>query len=312
MTTWPTERITIDKVDQTKPLAEWKPRLADFGRRRHLSYTMDFDSRAHLFEEPGEGWTEEVRRLHLENRERAKAGLVRQFGSDCLDTKIANFVAVGLKPFSVHAYHNEFFEQARRAFVIGAYYPALVSACALGERILNHLILDLREFYKNTPGYKRVYRKDSFDDWQIPIDTLEAWDVLLPKAIAEFRALMVLRHRSIHFNVSTYATLREGALAAIHHMREIIKQQFTAFGNRPWFIEGTKGHVFIKRKWEENPFIKTYYLPTCPFVGPYFAISFAQGLMFADHPDYGDGEWTDEEFAAAFQARSPEQLARVS
>jgi hypothetical protein len=312
MTTRPTERITIDKVDQSKPLAEWKPLLADFGRRRHLSYTMDFDSRAHVFAEPGEGWTEEARRLHLENRERTKAGLVRDFGSDHLDNKIANFVALGVKPFSVLAYHNHFFEQARRAFVIGAYYPVLVSACALGERILNHLILDLRDFYKHTPEYKRVYRKDSFDDWQIPIDTLEAWNVLLPKAVAEFQALMVLRHRSIHFNISTYATLQEDALAAIRHMREIIEEQFTAFGNRPWFIEGARGHVFIKQEWEENPFIKTYYLRTCPFVGPYFAISFDQGMMFHDHPDYGDGDWTDEEFAAAFQARSPEQLAKVS
>lgn len=311
MTTRPTERVTIDKVDHSKPLAEWKPLLADFGRRRHLSYTMDFDTRARVFEEPGDGWTEEVRQLHFENRERTKARLAQEFGSDHLDKKIENFVAIGFKPFSVLAYHNQFFDQARRAFVIGAYYPALVSACALGERILNHLILDLRDFYKHTPEYKRVYRKDSFDDWKIPIDTLETWNVLLPKAVAELRALMMLRHRSIHFSVSTYATLREDALAAIHHMREVVDQQFTAFGNRPWFITGTRGHIFIKREWEEDPFIKTYYLPTCPFVGPYFAISFDQGLIFHDHPDYGDGEWTDEEFAAAFEARIPEQLAKV-
>lgn len=54
-------------------------------------------------------------------------------------------------------------------------YPALVGACALGERILNHLILDLRGAYAHTPEYKRVHRKDSFDDWRVPIDTLAAW-----------------------------------------------------------------------------------------------------------------------------------------
>lgn len=304
-------RVTIDKVDRSTPLAEWKPLLADFGRRRHLSYSLDFDTRAHIFEEPGEGWTEETRRLHYENRERAKAGLALEFGSDRLDIKIKNFVEIGFKPFSVLAYHNAFFEQARRAFVIGAYYPALVGACALGERVLNHLILDLRGFYDKSPEYRRVYRKSSFDNWQIPIDVLEAWNVLLPKAVDEFRALMTLRHRSIHFNVSTYGTLREDALAAICHMREIIDQQFTTFGDRPWFIKGTRGHVFIKREWEENPFIRTYFLPTCPFVGPYFAISFDQGLRFHDHSDYGDGGWSDEEFAGAYEARSPDQLAKV-
>ena len=304
-----TQRITIDMIDTSKPLADWKPLLADFGRRRHLSYTMDFDTRSLVFEESGEAWVEEARCLHLENREQVEAGLAREFGVDHLDKKIANFVDIKSKPFSILAYHNHFFEQTRRSFVIGSYYPALVGACALGERILNHLILDLRDFYKHKPEYKLVYRKQSFDDWDLPIDTLKSWDVLLPKAATEFRALKTLRHRSIHFSVDTYSTLREDALASILHMREIIDQQFTAFGLRPWFIEGTKGQIFIRREWEENPFIKTYYLPTCPFVGPYFSISFDNGLTFHDHPDYGDGNWTDEEFASVFQARSPGQLA---
>lgn len=301
------ERITIDKVDRTKP--DWKSRLADFGRRRHLSYTMDFDTRVFLFEEPGEQWEDEPRRLHLENRERVKAELEREFGSDRLDQKIANFVAIKSKPFSVISYHNQFFDQARRAFVVGAYYPALVAACALGERILNHLMLDLRDFYKSTPEYKLVFRKHSFDNWAVPIDTLEAWNILRPTAVTEFRALMELRHRSVHFNVSTYRTLREDALAAILHLREIIDEQFTAFCARPWFIKGTSGQIFIKREWEDNPFIKKFYLPTCPFVGPNFSISFRQGLRFYDHADYGDGAWTDEEFAAAFETRKPEDLA---
>jgi hypothetical protein len=312
MKTQNSPRITIDKIDRSAPLDQWKSLLADFGRRRHLSYTMDFDTRAHVFEEPGELWTDEVRRLHSENRERTKAGLAREFGSDRLEEKIENFVGIGFKPFSVLAYHNQFFDQARRAFVIGAYYPALVGACALGERILNHLILDLRDFYRNTSEYKRVCRKGSIDDWRVAIDTLSAWNILLPKAAAEFQSLMALRHRSIHFNSSTYSTLREDALRAIHHMREIIDQQFTAFGDRPWFIKGTKGQIFIKREWESNPFVGKYYLPTCPFVGPHFTISFEGGLRFHDHLDYGDGSWSDEEFAAAFEARLPEQLAEAT
>lgn len=86
-----------------------------------------------------------------------------------------------------------------------------------------------------------------------------------------------LRHRSFHFNFSTYSSQREDALEAIQYVQTIIDQQFTSFGDRPWFISGTKGHVFIKREWEEVPFIKIYYLPTCPFVGPYFAIFLNRG-----------------------------------
>jgi hypothetical protein len=302
-------RFTIDQVDFREPIEAWKPRLADRGRRRHLSYTLDFDTRAHAFDEPGPGWSEDSVRLHLEARQQVRDGLAMQFGGDRLETKVADFIALKSKPFSVLAYHNHFFEQVRAAFVLGAYYPALVGACALGERILNHLVLDLRSFYASTPAFKKVHRKASFDDWRVAIEALESWGVLLPAAVTEFRALMRLRHRSIHFNVSTYATLRDDALAAILHLREIIDQQFTTFGNRPWFIKGTAGLLFIQQSWESDPFIRTYFLPTCPFVGPYVAISFANGLTFHDHPDYGDGAWTDEEFGAAYTARTPEQLA---
>ncbi len=303
---------TIDKIDQSRPPSEWKRLIADRGRRRHLSQTLDFDTRVFVLEEPGVGWEDEPRRLHFENRERTREGLAREFGNDALEEKIKNFVDMKSKPFSVLAYHNAFFDQVRRAFVVGAYYPALVGACALGERVLNHLVLDLREFYCHTPDYKKVSRKASFDDWRTPIEVLEAWGVLLPPAAEEFRRLMPLRHRSIHFNVSTYATLRDDALAAILHMREIIDQQFTSFGPRPWFIEGTRGFIFIKRDWEENPFVKTYYLPMCPFVGPYFAYSSHGKLSCHDFSDYGEGAWSDEEFASVFEARLPEQLIKVS
>ena len=305
----PETRFTINQIEPGQPISLWKPRLADWRRRRHLSYSLDFDTRVHSLEEPGDGWGEEAIRLHNENRNRTRAALAAQFGARDIDRKVADFVAIKTKPFSVLAYHNAFFEQARNAFVAGAYYPALVGACALGERILNHLILDLRSFYSSKPEYRRVAKKESFDNWQIPIRTLEDWGVLMPAAALEFRALMPLRHRSIHFNPGTYTTLREDALAAILHMREIIDQQFTSFGDRPWFIKGTRGLIFIKQEWESNPFVATYYLPTSPFVGPYLSISFAQGLQFHDHSDYGDGAWTDEEFAAVYEARKPEQLA---
>jgi hypothetical protein len=175
-------RITIDTIDQTEPHDSWKPRLADRESRRHLVNNIDFDNRVFLLEELDLDWSEADQRIRLESRERLLAKLAGEFGADLFDMKIENFKSLGKKPFSILARHNQFFDQARRAFIIGSYYPALVAACALGERILNHLILDLRNFYKNTPEYKDVYRKDSFDNWKIPIDTLSAWGVLQPKA----------------------------------------------------------------------------------------------------------------------------------
>jgi hypothetical protein len=54
--------------------------------------------------------------------------------------------------------------------------------------ILNHLLLDLREEFRGTPEYKQIHRKDSFDNWDLAIDTLEAWSVLLPDAAKGFRS----------------------------------------------------------------------------------------------------------------------------
>jgi hypothetical protein len=303
-------RFTIDQVDPSEPMEAWKPRLADYGKRRHLSYCLDFDTRAHLLkEEPGPLWTPETVELHRQNQQHIRDSLAREFGEDHIEAKITNFIDVGSKPFSIIAYHNGLNDQVRRAFIVGSYYPALVGACALGERTLNHLVLDLREHYRHTPEYKKIYRKDSLDDWRVAIDTLEAWGVLLPKAVDEFRALAALRNRSIHFNPSTYQNLRADALAAVLHIGAIIGEQFSSWGQQPWFIMGTLGHIFIKREWEAHPFIRTFYLRNCPLVGPHFSISFEGGLTYFDHNDYGGGEWSDEEFTHAFNNRDLNQLA---
>ncbi len=303
-------RTTISDLPDGLSLAEIKNRIPDAARRRHLSWGMDFDSRALMLGMKIEDdWEPQVQELHRANISRAREGLAAEFGSIAIESKIENFLAIGTKPMSVLAYHNQFFDQVRRAFVMGDYYPALVGACALGERILNHLILDMRVSFSNTAEYKRVSRKYSFNDWDVPIDTLVAWDILLPTAESEFRSLKTLRHRSIHFNISTYSTLREDALAAILHMRTIIEQQFGSFAVRPWFIPGTKGHVFIKKEYESHPFVLAYFIPRCPFVGPLFGMAHSdEGWQFFDVPDYGNGDWSDEEFAREYNERDPAQV----
>ena len=80
-----TPRFTIDQVDFRQAIQEWRPRLADRGRRRHLSYTFDFDTRAVLLEqELAQGWSDEVARLHVESREKIVRGLAGQFGERIL------------------------------------------------------------------------------------------------------------------------------------------------------------------------------------------------------------------------------------
>jgi hypothetical protein len=268
---------------------------------------MDFRA-SHLALKIQEDWDAEVKKMHRQNKENIRRRLILEFGEAAAEEKIKNFLELGNAPFSIIAFHNRFLRQIRTAFVMGSYYPALTSACALGERVLNHLLLSLRDFFKSTPEYKRVYRKSSFDDWSLAINTLEAWGVLLPSAIADYRRLLNIRNRTIHFDPATDQDDRGLALSAVQLLSNIISAQFIAFGIRPWFIEGTPGVSFIKKAAEVEPFVRTVYLPNCVLVGPnhrlepQFTPAGTNWIVNDDH-DYPNQEISDEQFAQVFNAR---------
>jgi hypothetical protein len=293
------------------------PRLMNDRRtpalRRHAVPTfLDFDYRANLLMSPiGENWDEGVKETHRQSRTQVVEGLGKQFGGVDLERKVDDFSAIGSLPSSIVAHHNMLVRQVRDAFVAGQYYPALTGACALGERILNHLILDLRDNFRATPEFKYTYGKSSFDDWSHAIKTLEAWRVLEPESAVALRELEQLRHRSLHFNPDTVVKVREHALAAIRNLMKVIEYQFGAFGCRPWFIEGTLGMCFIKKDWEAHPFISKYYLPLCPKVGHLFTWMHTDtGWAACDFEHYeNDREVTDEEFKELFNNRDLSKCA---
>ena len=282
----------------------------DAGRRRYHSWGMDFDTRAMALNPHIEDHSDDsAKEAAIKSAAQVRQSLINEFGERGIGAKTDRFAAIGTKPFSTLSYHNAFFHQIRQSYVLGAYYPALVSSCALGERILNHLVLDLRAYFVETPEYKNVANAGSFSNWRIVIDTLEAWNVLLPDVVTEFRALSRIRHRSVHFNIRTYKTVEDEALKAVLHMRTIIERQFGSLWGAPWFIEGTIGGVFIRKEFESDPFVKTYFLPNCPFVGPLFGAGFTEhGWEFYDRRNYGTGSLTDEEFAQAYNERNPEEV----
>ena len=144
----------------------------------------------------------------------------------------------------------------RESFIVGAYYSSLTGACALGERVLNQLIIHLRDFFKKTPEYKKVYRKDSFDNWDLAIETLESWGVLLDDVTQLFRNLKETRNKAIHFIPETDDNDRKLALFANSQLSDIIQKQFAAIGPKPWFIRGVKGATFICKDFENKPFVE--------------------------------------------------------
>lgn len=266
--------------------------------KRYRILGWDFDSRAAtLRQEIRDEWEVQVKEQHRRNKQQTEEGLILQFGALNAKGKIQNFIDLDNKPFSVIAFHNQFFEQIRAAFVMGAYYPALTGACALGERILNHLMLTLREEYRGTPEYKAIYRKSSFDDWSLAISTLESWGVMLPQAVKDFRRLMDKRHKAIHFRPETDLNPRQLALEAINCLQRIVGEQFSGFGPQPWFITGIPGEIYIKKEWESHPFIQKIYLPNAALVGYLNHIESLMPLVVInDKFPYEDREITDDEF----------------
>lgn len=278
--------------------------VRDRGRRRYHPFAYDFDSTPMSLDDPGEHWEEKVKALHIENRNKAIERLKAEYGERRHAQVIQDTKDLGSKAFSIVSYHNLMHEHARRAFVSGLYFPALVAACALGERVLNHLILDLRDYYKSSPHYRRIYRSESFDDWRLAVRVLGDWGVLRPEVGPAFIELAVLRNRSVHFNPATYTTMREDALSALKTLGRIIQLQFGAFGRQPWFIENTPGAQFIKRAYEDVPFVKTYIVPLSGFVGVEYGMDLTErGWRHLDYHDYGPGDLDDDEYARLYRER---------
>jgi len=266
--------------------------------KRYRTMNVDFDSRSNALKlKIEEDWNPSVKALHEKNKKQVREGLQLEFGLSSWNQKEKNLVDIGSSFPSVIFFHNKFLKQARSAFVMGAYYPAFTGITTLTERILNHLIIQVREDFKHTDEYKKVYNKDSFTDWDQIIRILESWDVILSEAKPPLKKLQKLRHQyAAHFNPETDRRDREFALDSILAFQEFIKLQFGFFGDQPWFIPGCKGEFFIKREYETHPFVKRIYLPNCVRVGPKFRLETVEGGFQVFDEEYPDVEITDNEF----------------
>lgn len=276
--------------------------------KRFRVSTIDFDTRANMLAIViEEHWEEHIKELHRRNQRLIVEGLRTEFGEDRFEHKLANFIELGAKPLSIVAFHNKFSEQVRRAFIVGAYYPSLLGACGLGERILNHLVLTLRDDFRDTPGYKRVASKDSFANWRIPIDVLLAWGVLRKEVVSLFEELNAVRNRAVHFDPPTERNDRSLALKAVHCLNRIIESQFGSFGALPWFIPETRGAAYIARSAESDPFIRRVYVPNSDYVGPWHTPVLVRGgkVHITDDYLYEDRVISDEEFRDLLGVQPP-------
>ncbi|MGV8839183.1 MAG: hypothetical protein ACWA6X_02645 [Bauldia sp.] len=262
-----------------------------------------------------EGWDPDVKKTWEENRARIIAGIADEYGSLDIKAKIENIIAIGPLPMAVTHYHSVILRQVRTSFVLGAYYPALIAACAAGERILNHLVIDLREYFKNTKEYKKVKTIHRLTDWNKAISILVSWKILLPDVIEPFRKLRRIRNQAVHFSLETYSKLRGHSLEAVLLIQQVVAKQFPGIGLAPWFIDGTPGAAFIRKDAECLPFIIVYYNNKCPHVTPYHSFEHDDKLgwmLFDRAPDAAESDISDEEFAKLYVDRRPTDMVPTS
>lgn len=279
--------------------------LAGIKMKRYRILGWDFDTRILALTQ-----LEEVNKRNpspeLERQvNQIKESLITQYGTKRADQKLQNLKDIGPKQFSIVGYHNVLLTQVRDSFVFENYYPSLTSACSLGERILNHLILDLRNDYSETEEYQEVKNQKSFTNWDIMINTLSNWEVLLPTVTEKFRDLKKLRHKSVHFNPNLTIDLRKYAFEAVKLIQEILFEQFSASGIQPWFITGIPGEIYIKIEWEDHPFISKFYLPNSIYVGPKHRIKSLEPLQIEDEDNYSNTTIDDTEFVRLRENKIP-------
>lgn len=192
----------------------------------------------------------------------------------------------------------------RSAFISGSYYAALLGACGLGERILNQLVLTLREDYSSHPATKHVAGKNSLDDWQKCVRTLREWGVLNEETAREYLRLMRMRHAAVHYRSELdNGDARDAALAAVVLLCELVQRIFSPHGQDENYFTGPIGRSYVRRDAEATPFVKHFILPACVLVSPVYrfvaSASEPGGFAVYDDPEYGRDSppLSDDQFA---------------
>ena len=234
--------------------------------------------------------------LHCKAVASIKEELIETYGMANAVEKLKNFTDAGYLNISIVTEHNYLLLSIRDAYVATYYYPALVAACALGERILNDLILKMRAHFKHQD--RRVHTKEAFTNWELMVRVLRDWDVISAAAETLFLELKELRTYSIHYDSKLHQDLKDRSFRALRAIGELIHSIFAADVPEKYRIPNTVGAFYIKKEAESHPFIREYFLPHCIRVGPNHRLTDLSVYppTFIDD-DYGTSEITDEEFA---------------
>jgi len=211
------------------------------------------------------------------------------FGARDFEAKLARFREVSPPWARLVWPHLNPEREVYDAYTLGAFYPALTAACCMAEAVLNVLVVRVREHFKESPSYKKVYRKDSFQDWSQAIDVLLEWGVFNEEMAARFNRLNCLRNEAVH--PRTLQGVQGKAREALGLYSEVVHK---LFGPREDLIFWCPGEMYIRREKEADPLVKELFIPACKYVG--YKHSIDENWNFVDPYDYEDRVVDDQEF----------------
>jgi hypothetical protein len=245
-----------------------RERTPSDGCRRYRPVQYTFDTRMRFLEVKIEDdWEPAVIEQWKKHQEQVQQGILAQFGPINGERKIEDFMELEAAPFSVIAQHTEFLHQTRLSFVAGAYYPCLTASGALGERILNQLIVTMRADF---PKSRKVTVPQSFDDWDSAVGILrDDWGALDTETAKAFLKLKKLRNNAVHYSPDLDGTnARTQALEATTVLQGIITALFSPIGPSPWLLNGVPGEFYIARDKEAHPVVKHFFIPASVLISP--------------------------------------------
>lgn len=195
-------------------------------------------------------------------------GFRSEWGEENFDKKLKRFIDLDLAFIGMPDEYYSLLNQVISTYVCGYFYPAQTSAGALGERLLNRLLIRTRDYYKSSRFYKKVYRKESFDNWDLPIEALNDWGVISEQVAQGFSNLKKFRNDSIHYNYGY--NFEQNSPQAIKLLADIINTQFNYQTRIDLFwVFNVPGEIWVRSSVVDLPFVKEFVLPHCLFLTPF-------------------------------------------
>lgn len=250
---------------------------------RFTRFIFDFTSNMLSEDAPGESVHGGVKGL-----------LIEEHGEESIDEKYLRWAEVSRANMWVLEEFNEFLDEISKAYIRGYYYLSITGACCLTERILNRLVVKLKNHYKTSPRYKLLYgREQQIQNWSLLIDTLEEWGVLNDEQVKVCKRLYKYRNETVHY-IPDY-DFKSAAPEVIKLTTRLIDSLFSVFERRDVYnIFTIPGEIWVKEEKLNDPFVKEFVLPCCSMGGAVSQFDYENNEYLEDGAVVGD--LSEEEF----------------